>query len=143
MGVWSYTILSLGIFLKIVLFLYCTAVNIKAKSDQLSALAEDHLNDGSWNTFISKILYSTYTIIIADLTLYSVLFTVFSNSAAIIAIIIASNVDSAWWVDPIGAITISLVIIYRYTCMCASFTISRTDPYCFYLPFAQMVRSDF
>jgi divalent metal cation (Fe/Co/Zn/Cd) transporter len=46
-GVWSYTILSLGIFLKIVLFLYCTAVNIKAKSDQLSALAEDHLNDGS------------------------------------------------------------------------------------------------
>eukprot|EP01036_Dinobryon_divergens_P026867 gene26867-35559_t len=83
-GMWSYIILSLGIFLKIALFLYCTAVNMKAKSDQLSALAEDHLND------------------------------VFSNSAAIVTIIIASNVKRAWWVDPVGAILISLVIIYRW-----------------------------
>lgn len=50
-GMWSYIILSLGIFLKIALFLYCTAVNIKAKSDQLSALAEDHLNDGLYTHY--------------------------------------------------------------------------------------------
>lgn len=43
---YSYLILSLGIFLKIVLFLFCNAVNRTLKSDTLAALAEDHLNDG-------------------------------------------------------------------------------------------------
>lgn len=40
-------------------------------------------------------------------------FIVFSNSAAIVTILIASEVPSAWWVDPVGAILISLAIIYR------------------------------
>mmetsp|Transcript_10411 Transcript_10411/g.14342 ORF Transcript_10411/g.14342 Transcript_10411/m.14342 type:complete len:402 (-) Transcript_10411:66-1271(-) len=83
-GLWSYLILSIGTFLKILLFFYCNAVNKIAKSDTLAALAEDHLND------------------------------VFSNTAAIVTISIASQVSKAWWVDPVGAILISLVIIYRW-----------------------------
>lgn len=38
----------------------------------------------------------------------------FSNTAAIVTIAIASSVRDAWWVDPVGAILISLVIIYRW-----------------------------
>lgn len=79
-----YSILAIGIFLKFFLWLYCLHVNKTAKSDTIHALAEDHLND------------------------------VLSNSFAVAAAAIAYNVHSAWWVDPFGAILISVVIIYRW-----------------------------
>lgn len=84
MDVALYSILAIGIFLKFFLWLYCLYVNKSAKSDTIHALAEDHLND------------------------------VMSNSFAVAAAAIAYNVHSAWWVDPFGAILISVVIIYRW-----------------------------
>lgn len=78
------TILSLCIFLKVVLYVYCTWARKILESDILEALAEDHIND------------------------------VFSNLAAIVTLLIAANVSYLWWFDPTGAILISLVIIYRW-----------------------------
>lgn len=79
-----YSILSIGIFFKFFLWLYCLHVNKTAKSDTIHALAEDHLND------------------------------VMSNSFAVVAAGIAYNFQMVWWLDPIGAILISVVIIYRW-----------------------------
>jgi cation diffusion facilitator family transporter len=85
-----YSILGIGIFLKIVLYFYCSFVNKRVSSDILAALAEDHLND------------------------------VFSNLGAVGTAAIATN-TSAWWMDPVGAILISFVIIYRYLSYFSSF----------------------
>jgi cation diffusion facilitator family transporter len=82
-GVGMYTILSVGIFFKLILFLYCRFVNKTQKNDMLEALAEDHFND------------------------------VLSNSAAMVTAAVAFN-TIAWWVDPAGAIFISIVIIGRW-----------------------------
>lgn len=78
------TILSLCIFLKVVLYIYCKWAQKILESDILEALAEDHIND------------------------------VFSNLAAIITVLVAANISYLWWFDPAGAILISLVIIYRW-----------------------------
>eukprot|EP00595_Chromulina_sp_UTEXLB2642_P003164 CAMPEP_0196766668 /NCGR_PEP_ID=MMETSP1095-20130614/28409_1 /TAXON_ID=96789 ORGANISM="Chromulina nebulosa, Strain UTEXLB2642" /NCGR_SAMPLE_ID=MMETSP1095 /ASSEMBLY_ACC=CAM_ASM_000446 /LENGTH=256 /DNA_ID=CAMNT_0042130033 /DNA_START=327 /DNA_END=1095 /DNA_ORIENTATION=+ len=83
-GVDSYVILSIGIFLKFFLFIYCRWANVFLKTDTLEALAEDHLND------------------------------VWSNTGAIITVAIAHSIKSVWFLDPVGAILISLVIIGRW-----------------------------
>jgi len=53
-------------------------------SDSIAALAEDHYND------------------------------VLSNVAAIVTASIAAHIRKWWWVDPAGAIVISLVILFRW-----------------------------
>ena len=82
-GTDMYLILGAGTVSKFFLWLYCSRISKKFKSDMLGALAEDHFND------------------------------VMSNSAAIATASIAFN-TTAWWLDPIGAIVISLVIIGRW-----------------------------
>jgi len=86
-GVIVYFIMGFGIIVKVVLYMYCTFANTdtdgRMKSDQLSALAEDHLND------------------------------VMSNAGALVTLAIALHTP-AWWTDPVGAILISVVIIYRW-----------------------------
>jgi cation diffusion facilitator family transporter len=86
-GILVYFIMGIGIVAKVVLYMYCSFANKddsgRDKSDQLSALAEDHLND------------------------------VWSNSCAIVTLAIALHTP-AWWADPVGAIAISVVIIYRW-----------------------------
>jgi cation diffusion facilitator family transporter len=79
-----YSILSIGIVSKFFLWWYCLHVNRTVKSDTIHALAEDHLND------------------------------VLSNAFAVAAAAIAYNVPKIWSIDPIAAIVISLVIIYRW-----------------------------
>jgi divalent metal cation (Fe/Co/Zn/Cd) transporter len=79
-----YSVLGGGIFFKLILYIYCININKTANSDIVGALAEDHLND------------------------------VWSNSFAVAAAAIAYNTKNGWWVDPFGAILISLVIIYRW-----------------------------
>jgi divalent metal cation (Fe/Co/Zn/Cd) transporter len=79
-----YSILSIGIGLKLVLWIYCKYIYERTKSDTLGALAEDHLND------------------------------VMSNTAALIAVAVATARTDLWWFDPIGAIVISIVIMYRW-----------------------------
>ena len=83
-GVVVFTILSVGIGLKFILYFYCVWANTLVHSDILGALAEDHIND------------------------------VFSNIGAIFTAAIASQ-TIAWWVDPVGAILISGIIIIRWT----------------------------
>lgn len=58
--------------------------SVQSRSDSMGALAEDHLND------------------------------VVSNAGAIITATIAYKVPGAWFIDPIGAIVISLWIISRW-----------------------------
>jgi cation diffusion facilitator family transporter len=83
-GTAMYVILAMGIGMKGLLWAYCLWANKVAENDTLAALAEDHLND------------------------------VFSNIGAIAGAAIAFNVEGAWWVDGMGAIIISTVIIYRW-----------------------------
>lgn len=84
-GAVMYSILVIGIGLKLVLYLYCKYIYDKTKSDTLGALAEDHLND------------------------------VMSNTAALVTAAVATaHGGELWWFDPIGAIVISLVIMYRW-----------------------------
>ena len=73
-----------GIVAKFVLWHFCRWAQKVLKSDMLEALAEDHFND------------------------------VLSNSAAIATLLIATYVSGAWWVDALGGIVISLVIIVRW-----------------------------
>lgn len=86
-GFMVFFIMGLGIGAKLILYLFCSFANAgsngRTNSDQLGALAEDHLND------------------------------VMSNAAAIATLAIAIYTP-AWWSDPIGAILISVVIIYRW-----------------------------
>lgn len=83
-GTVVYILLGVGIATKIFLFVYCKWANLSLKTDTLEALAEDHLND------------------------------VFSNIGAVVTATIAYNVSGAWWIDPLGAILISQIIIYRW-----------------------------
>ena len=82
-----YCVLTIGIVLKLFLWLYCNYINKIVESDSLEALAEDHLND------------------------------ILSNAAALITASVAYTAIGAWWVDPVGAIIISIVIIYRWMSM--------------------------
>lgn len=82
-----YLSLGVGICMKFLLYVYCRLATQKESSDILSALAEDHIND------------------------------VFSNSAAIITASIAFQFRKWWWLDSVGAIAISLVIVYRWSSM--------------------------
>ena len=86
-GVAVYIILTIGVMMKLVLWIYCTVANKgpdgKEKSDMLSALAEDHLND------------------------------VVSNTVAVITLAIAAH-TILWWFDPIGCIVISVAICSRW-----------------------------
>mmetsp|Transcript_25344 Transcript_25344/g.37371 ORF Transcript_25344/g.37371 Transcript_25344/m.37371 type:complete len:370 (+) Transcript_25344:105-1214(+) len=85
-GVIMFAILGVGTGLKVILFIYCRHVNSKnnLSSDTLDALAEDHLND------------------------------VMSNTMAILTAYISIQYPLRWWIDPVGAIAISAVIIYRW-----------------------------
>lgn len=80
-----YVILALGTALKLFLFLYCNS--LKARSDSIAALAEDHFND------------------------------VLSNLGAIVATLVIQLWPKGWWVDPVAAIIISFVIIWRWAVM--------------------------
>jgi len=66
------------------LICYVLCVALASKSDSMVALAEDHLND------------------------------IMSNVAAAVTAAIATRVEGAWWVDPVGAITISAYILWRW-----------------------------
>jgi len=83
-GLDLYLILGIGTFSKLFLFIFCRWSNTFLNSDMLGALAEDHFND------------------------------VISNSVAIATAAVAFNVKSVWWLDPAGAILISVVIICRW-----------------------------
>lgn len=86
-GIILWTTMSVGILMKLVLFVYCRAVNRTEKSDALEALAEDHIND------------------------------VFSNIGTVVTASVAFEIGSLWWMDAISAIVISLIIVYRWTLM--------------------------
>jgi cation diffusion facilitator family transporter len=86
-GAMLYGILGFGIGAKLLLYFFCKWANTYLKTDTMEALIEDHLND------------------------------VISNSAAIITASVAYNVSGAWFVDPVGAILISFVLIYRWYCI--------------------------
>lgn len=79
-----YIILGIGIFLKLVIYLYSKWVTLFISTDSLEALIEDHFND------------------------------LISNSAAIVTASFAFHFRNVWWLDPVGAIVISLVIIGRW-----------------------------
>jgi len=79
-----YIILGTGILLKLVIYVYSKWVTLFVSSDSLEALIEDHFND------------------------------LISNSAAIVTASFAFQFRKVWWLDPVGAIVISLVIIGRW-----------------------------
>lgn len=81
-----YIILGVGVVLKCLLFFYCSFIqkSLTTGKDMVEALAEDHLND------------------------------VLSNSIALLTASLAFYLPNSWWVDPAGAILISVVIIYRW-----------------------------
>jgi cation diffusion facilitator family transporter len=78
------------IIVKFILFLICKTASIRISSahdaaeSTLEALAQDHLND------------------------------VLSNSVAVAALVAIYNNSSLWYLDPIGALIISLYIIYSW-----------------------------
>lgn len=63
---------------------YLVCGALASKSDSMVALAEDHLND------------------------------IMSNVCAIITAVAASLVPNGWWIDPVGAVAISLYIVARW-----------------------------
>ncbi|KAK9817796.1 hypothetical protein WJX72_002302 [[Myrmecia] bisecta] len=69
------------------LILWIYCRRLQGSSDSMVALAEDHLND------------------------------VMSNLGAIATVTLAFRWRKGWWIDPVGAILIALVIIWRWTCM--------------------------
>jgi cation diffusion facilitator family transporter len=81
-----FTILGVGIAAKGVLWVICRAAAQQhgAGGGTLEALAEDHLND------------------------------VWSNAGAVITGAIAGTHAAVWWLDPVGGIVISVVIILRW-----------------------------
>jgi cation diffusion facilitator family transporter len=86
-GLILWVTMSVGIVMKLLLFIYCRAINRVEKSDALEALAEDHVND------------------------------VFSNIGTVVTASVAFEIGSLWWLDAISAIVISLIIVYRWTLM--------------------------
>jgi len=83
-GAWPIGLLAATTVLKIGLYIYCYP--LQKLSDAMKAVTEDHLND------------------------------IISNVAALAAALIAFYVpgNSAWWVDPVGGVVISLWIIWRW-----------------------------
>jgi cation diffusion facilitator family transporter len=84
-GAVDYIILSAAVTAKALLYMYCNYLGNLENSDSMYALAEDHIND------------------------------VVSNSVTIVAVSIAMEIKSVWWLDGIMAIVISLVIIIRWS----------------------------
>ncbi|GMI32455.1 hypothetical protein TeGR_g4714, partial [Tetraparma gracilis] len=79
------------ILFKLVLWLYCRAVKDLLEADgkgasvsTIDAMAQDHIND------------------------------CLSNAVAVVAVVLASYSSSLWWVDPVGAIFISLYIMWSW-----------------------------
>ena len=70
--------------------LWLYCVRLQSKSDSVMALAEDHRND------------------------------ILSNSTAIACGIGASTSRKVWWIDPAGAILISMYIIWSWMLICKS-----------------------
>lgn len=79
-----YGILAAVIFVKLFNYFLCMASFARDKLDDIKALAEDHYND------------------------------VISNAATIVTASVAFEVRKVWWIDPAGAILISLYIIVRW-----------------------------
>jgi divalent metal cation (Fe/Co/Zn/Cd) transporter len=83
-----FLILLIGTLSKIVLYYYCQWANsphpLYPTSDLLSALSEDHLND------------------------------IMSNVTAFFTSYVAFNYHAYWYIDQVGAIFISFVIIWRW-----------------------------
>jgi divalent metal cation (Fe/Co/Zn/Cd) transporter len=82
MGLLMYIILGVATGTKVLLLIYCYA--LQSRSESMLALAEDHRND------------------------------IISNLGAIACGAAASALDSLWWIDPVGAIVISLYIIWSW-----------------------------
>ncbi|KAK9828197.1 hypothetical protein WJX74_002590 [Apatococcus lobatus] len=78
----------LGAAVGLKILLYLYCVALKSRSDSMLALAEDHLND------------------------------IMSNITAIVCGAIASNYRKVWWLDPTGAVLISLYIIRSWVIIC-------------------------
>jgi len=79
-------LLASTIALKFVLYLWCRSKFAETNNVTVEAVAQDHLND------------------------------VLSNSAALVAAVITQLSRSLWLADPIGAILISIYIIYSWFC---------------------------
>mmetsp|Transcript_44164 Transcript_44164/g.138734 ORF Transcript_44164/g.138734 Transcript_44164/m.138734 type:complete len:331 (-) Transcript_44164:204-1196(-) len=79
-------IVGAAIAIKAVLFVWCIGIAIEAKSHSVAAVAQDHFND------------------------------VLSNSVALAAAVLPSlhKGGDLWWIDPAGAVIISLYIIYSW-----------------------------
>jgi divalent metal cation (Fe/Co/Zn/Cd) transporter len=107
-----YTVIVIGIIIKLSLFIICSYINLTARNDMLVALAEDHFND------------------------------ILSNSGAIITASIAYN-TTAWWLDPGGAILISIIIISRWVWIITDQVkkvLGRTAPPDFIIKIERIVR---
>jgi len=79
-----YLMLSAGAFLKLCSYLVCNFLRKKIKSPILQTLTDDHLND------------------------------TLSCISAMASSFIAIHVPNAWWMDPAGAITMTLIIFWRW-----------------------------
>ena len=77
-------LLFMTTFLKFILYIWCVVMVKRTNNVTVEALAQDHLND------------------------------VLSNSAALAAAIATQWALSLWFVDPVGAILISIYIIYSW-----------------------------
>ena len=74
----------LGAAIGLKLLCYIVCQALSSQSDSMLALAEDHLND------------------------------ILSNAAAVVAAVAAWMVVNGWWIDPTGAVLISLYIVWRW-----------------------------
>jgi Co/Zn/Cd efflux system component len=87
-----------------VLWLYCRAVKDLLEADgkgasvsTIDAMAQDHIND------------------------------CLSNAVAVVAVVLASYSSSLWWVDPVGAIFISLYIMWSWYARASERDIAGTE----------------
>ena len=135
-----YAILSIGIFLKVILYIYCFYVNkvvqLHLSSNLFYSLFEVEiiLQNISIERSQSLILLRlsrryesllfyyimhrwSWFIPTTDAITKDHLNDVMSNTAALVFTSIAFHATGGWWVDPVGAIAISLTIIYRWTFM--------------------------
>eukprot|EP00878_Enallax_costatus_P006730 GHUV01007055.1.p1 GENE.GHUV01007055.1~~GHUV01007055.1.p1 ORF type:complete len:291 (+),score=72.27 GHUV01007055.1:111-875(+) len=76
--------LVLGSATVLKLVCYLVCNALASKSDSMVALAEDHLND------------------------------IMSNMCAIVTAVLAGLVPNGWWIDPVGAVAISMYIVVRW-----------------------------
>jgi len=105
-GTLVYILMGIGILIKLVLYLYCEAMNVgpdgKVKSDMLSALAEDHLND------------------------------VVSNTGAIICLAIAAYTIAVR--SPLSSVyltNLSLIVLIWFLCVLSHIVVDRSS-WCYY-----------